>query len=111
MSFDIRNEGNVVVVSINETRLDASLAESFKGFLFNGIEKGAAIFLIDLTHVCFMDSSGLGVLVAALKKLPDGGSIRLASAQPAVKDLLELTSMEKLFAIFPSVSSALGSDE
>ena len=110
MSFEVREEGSVTVVSISEARLDASLAEAFKNFLFDQIDKGAATILVDLTHVRFMDSSGLGALVAGLKKMSGEGELKLAAAQPAVKDLFELTSMEKLFSIFDSVEAALGND-
>lgn len=107
MSFEVREEGSVTIVSISEARLDASLAEAFKGFLFDQIDTGAATILVDLAHVRFMDSSGLGALVAGLKKISGEGTLKLAAAQPAVKDLFELTSMEKLFSISDSVEVAL----
>ncbi|MDD7804949.1 MAG: STAS domain-containing protein [Endozoicomonas sp. (ex Botrylloides leachii)] len=107
MSFEVREEGSITVVSISEPRLDASLAEGFKNFLFDQIDKGSTTILVDLTHVRFMDSSGLGALVAALKKVLGKGELKLAAPQPAVKDLFELTSMEKLFSIFESVDIAL----
>ncbi len=107
MSFQSREEGACQIVVVEETRLDASLAEAFKNYLFDVIDKGASTIIVDLENVKFMDSSGLGSLVAALKKLSGQGVIKLAGAQPAVKDLFELTSMETLFPVFASVSDAL----
>ncbi|WP_330925483.1 STAS domain-containing protein [Candidatus Sororendozoicomonas aggregata] len=110
MSFQSREEGGYEVVVVEEARLDASLAEAFKNYLFDVIDKGTSALVVDLENVKFMDSSGLGALVAALKKLSGQGVIKLARAQPAVKDLFELTSMETLFPIFASVSDALEGD-
>ncbi|MDP0561976.1 MAG: STAS domain-containing protein [Candidatus Endonucleobacter sp. (ex Gigantidas childressi)] len=110
MSFGSREEGRFIVATVEEVRLDASLAEAFKSFLFESIEKGATAIIVDLTNVKFMDSSGLGALVAALKKMPGDGQLILAGAQPAVRDLFDLTSMEKLFSIATTVDDALADD-
>ncbi|WP_263079392.1 STAS domain-containing protein [Endozoicomonas sp. Mp262] len=110
MPFESRVEEDSTVVTVDEVRLDAALAEPFKNYLFDEIEKGAESLIVDLTNVKFMDSSGLGSLVAALKKMAGNGKIRLAGAQPAVRDLFDLTSMEKLFPISETVSDALEGD-
>ncbi|OED45804.1 hypothetical protein ACH42_04600 [Endozoicomonas sp. (ex Bugula neritina AB1)] len=110
MSFDIKKEGGWSVVSIEEVRLDAVMAETFKTYLFEQIEAGSSQMIIDLESVRFMDSSGLGALVAALKKLPENGTLKLAAAQPAVRDLFDLTSMEKLFTIYATLDEAIQGD-
>ncbi|MDP0587777.1 MAG: STAS domain-containing protein [Candidatus Endonucleobacter bathymodioli] len=107
MSFGSREDGRFTVAIVEDVRLDASLAEAFKSFLFDSIEKGAVAIIVDLTNVKFMDSSGLGALVAALKKMPGNGQLILAGAQPAVRDLFDLTSMDKLFSIASTVDDAL----
>ncbi|WP_299726516.1 STAS domain-containing protein [uncultured Endozoicomonas sp.] len=107
MPFDTKNESNHLVVSVDEARLDASIAENFKDYLFNHIDQDASDMVIDLSVVRFMDSSGLGVLVSALKKMDGKSKIKLAGAQPAVLDLFHLTSMDKLFSILPTVTEAI----
>lgn len=107
MPFESKTESGYTIVEVDETRLDASIAESFKTYLFEQIEGGATSMVIDLSLVRFMDSSGLGSLVAALKKLTGQGSLKLAGAQPAVVDLFSLTSMDRLFTIAPSVAEAV----
>ena len=110
MSFDINQQGDWHVVLVEESRLDAAMAETFKTYLFEQIEGGATDLIVDLSEVRFMDSSGLGALVAALKKLSGNGNLKLAAAQPAVRDLFDLTSMDKLFTIVDSVSEAVQGD-
>lgn len=110
MAFETREEGSFTVILVDESRLDASIAESFKVYLFDQIESGKDKLVVDLSPVRFMDSSGLGALVAGFKKTRGSGSFTLASAQPAVKDLFDLTSMDKLFKLHDSVADAVQED-
>ena len=107
MPFESKSEAGHTIVSIDETRLDASISESFRVYLFDQIDNGNSTMVIDLSLVRFMDSSGLGALVATLKKMGGEGTLKLAAAQPAVLDLFNLTSMDKLFTILPTVTEAI----
>ncbi|WP_257255239.1 MULTISPECIES: STAS domain-containing protein [unclassified Endozoicomonas] len=107
MAFENHEEGHFTVVRIDESRLDASVAEVFKTYVFDLIEEGRSNIVVDLAEVRFMDSTGLSVLVAGLKKLSGNGSFSLACAQPAVRDLFDLTSMDKLFKLHGSVAEAV----
>ena len=107
MPFESKSEAGHTIVTIDEIRLDASISESFRVYLFDQIDNGANNMVIDLSIVRFMDSSGLGALVAALKKMGGEGSLKLAAAQPVVLDLFNLTSMDSLFTILPTVTEAI----
>lgn len=108
MAFNNRQDLGKTVVEVTEARLDASLAPSFRDYIFGLIEQGQTQLVIDLSQVDFMDSSGLGAIVAALKKVNQQGSIELAEPRKAVNDLFDLTCMDRLFSIHPSVQAALG---
>ena len=63
--------------------------------------------IFDLTEVTFLDSSGIGILVmchAKLKKV--GGSLRIAGARGMVEETLELTSVNKIVHLYPTVAEA-----
>lgn len=107
MAFESKSEAGHTIVIVDELRLDASISESFRVYLFDQIDNGANNMVIDLSSVRFMDSSGLGALVAALKKMDEKGTLKLAAAQPAVLDLFNLTSMDRLFTILPTVTEAI----
>ena len=51
---------------------------------------------IEFDGVSFVDSSGLGVLVGAYKRLREGrpGTIRIVGAQPSVRKVFEITGLE-----------------
>lgn len=58
---------------------------------------------IDLSPTRFVDSSGLGALVAVHKFLSiRGGSVRILNPTPAVQQILELTRMHRIFEIVKS---------
>ncbi len=66
--------------------------------LIRCIEAGDKQFVLDLTGLDYIDSSGLGTLVAIHKRaLQNGGSVALKGAKGIVKDLLGLTSLDKVF--------------
>ena len=74
----------------------AQLRESLIGF----IEKGHKNFVVDLGDVDYIDSSGLGTLVAIQKRaLEHGGGVVIRGLQGLVKDLFELTRLTKVFEI------------
>ena len=107
MSFDCREENEYTIVTISDARLDAASSSTFQNFLVELIDSGSNQIIIDLSMVKFMDSSGLGSLIAGLKKLQGQGSISLLSVQPIVQKLFDLTSMDKLFTIHNSFAEAV----
>lgn len=66
------------------------------------IESGYKQFIIKLHEVEYIDSSGLGVLVGVQKKiLPKEGNIILVGTRGVVKELFELTRLNKVFTMQP----------
>jgi anti-sigma B factor antagonist len=66
--------------------------------------------VVDLTEVTFLDSTGLGVLVAGWKRCGDaGGSLELVVANPRVGKVLEITGLGDVFTIFQSIDEAFPS--
>ncbi len=64
--------------------------------------------VLDLTAVDLIDSTGLGVLVGALKRLRAGdGQRRLAAARGDVVRLLHATGLDKVLPLYSDVASAL----
>lgn len=65
------------------------------------VASGADIVLIDFQDVKFMDSSGLGALVSAMKTVKtSGGKLCLCSVKDQVKMIFELTRMDRVFESF-----------
>ncbi|MFK8185364.1 MAG: STAS domain-containing protein [Phormidesmis sp.] len=81
--------------------LDSTQATVISAQVDEALESGAKTLLVDLKETTFVDSSGLGTLVAVLKKTREAGCIMtVCSINPQVKMLFELTSMDQVFQIF-----------
>lgn len=97
------------VIHFEETRLDASVAIQFKD-QFRTLTQGCETdVLLDLSTVDFLDSSGLGAVVAARKLVGDGRKLELAGLTPAVDKVMTLTRMNSVFPIHGTVEAALTS--
>lgn len=84
-------------------RLDISNAAQLRRQVQELADKKPHVLLVDLQEVVFMDSSGLGALVSALKTMRGvGAEMVLCSPNEQVSMLFELTSMGKIFKIYKS---------
>ena len=83
--------------------LDGTQVNHLRQEINQAVTANTDIVLIDLENVTFMDSSGLGALVIALKTVRTaGGKLFLCAINDQVKMLFQLTSMDRVFEIFPS---------
>lgn len=81
--------------------LDSTKGGEFREEINKLVDAGAKTVLVDFQKVTFMDSSGLGALVLALKTVrAAGGKLFICSINEQVKMLFELTSMDRVFQIF-----------
>jgi len=96
-----------VVVHCSGRRLDALVALKFKdGFReFDGETPQRVV--LDMSGIDFMDSSGLGAVVAVYKMLGPDCRFDLAALTPAVERVFKLTRMESVFNCYKDVQSAL----
>jgi anti-sigma B factor antagonist len=95
------------VVSV-EGELDLSTAPRLKWMLVDALEAGRSQLVVDLSLASFMDSTALGVLVGVNRSL-DGGGLAIVCARPEVLKTFELSGVDRLFAIFPTLDEALAS--
>lgn len=99
----------VTVIAPPAPRVDAEVAGDLRGVLLQAIESGSRKLILDMTAVEFIDSSGLGALVSALKRLKQLdtlGEIRLAGVQPGVLAVLQIIRLHRVFPTFASVGAA-----
>jgi anti-sigma B factor antagonist len=74
------------------------------------LDNGDRTIVLDLGAVRFLDSAGLGELIACKKRtVESGGDIRLLRPNGRVRDLLEMLSLGRIFRIFDDEAAALAS--
>jgi anti-sigma B factor antagonist len=100
-------EGDCLVVSLKEKRLDAVIAASFREALVERIDQGQRNIVLDMTDVNFMDSSGLGAVVFILKHLGHKGRLHICGVTPGVMAVLRLTRMDRVLKTFETRQAAV----
>ena len=99
MKIDTSIENGQVVVALTGS-MYVEEAAILREKLIVFMESGHKQFIIKLNHVEYIDSSGLGVLVAIQKRaLQIKGGVTLVGASGLVKELLELTRLNKVFSM------------
>lgn len=101
--------GELMIIKIQDPRLDASTAPALREALIERIAKGHQSIIIDLSDVGFMDSSALGALIAAVKKLGPVGTIAVAAMRTPVARLFSVTKMDRVFSVHATVADAVRS--
>lgn len=97
---------DVLVIKVDTNRIDAAGATHLKDQFRDITNDFEGRVLMDLKNVEFMDSSGLGAMVSALKLL-EGRKLELADLQPAVAKVFALTRMDNVFLLHASVDEGL----
>lgn len=103
-------EGGAHVVSVNADRIDAAVAIRFKEDMRAETETGPDRVILDLSRVSFIDSSGLGAIVAAMKQLDDHRRLEIAGLSPMVDKVFRLTRMDTVFRLHPTLDDAFADD-
>lgn len=107
MNLSSRNEDSLQIVHVAEPRIDAAIAIEFKDAMRNETDTGADIIVLDLSEVEFIDSSGLGAIVASMKQLGRDRKLALAGLTPTVDKVFRLTRMDSVFPLFSTLDGAL----
>ncbi|OWY11514.1 anti-sigma factor antagonist [Thioclava sp. NG1] len=99
-----------LVVHLAEARLDAAIALRFKERMRDVTMQPAPRVLLDLSKVEFLDSSGLGAVVAVMKSLAPDRQLELCGLTPNVVKVFRLTRMNSVLPIHADLATALGKD-
>lgn len=103
----IRNHGQDVIIELAgeiDMKCSAKIKDKFKEIF----QQKPHSVIVDMTEVNFMDSSGLAVLVGALKwSRINNSALKLAGLTKDVLSIFEICSLEKIFNIFDTADDAL----
>lgn len=106
MQLETEIRDDALLICVMAERIDAAGAIDFKDSMAKAIKDGPDRVVLDLSTVSFLDSSGLGAVVAVMKLLGAKRKLELASLMPNVDKVFRLTRMDKIFAIHASVNDA-----
>jgi anti-sigma B factor antagonist len=102
---DVDDRTTIVAV---EGEIHVSTAPEFSGMLNAAIDGGRTALVLDLTGVMFIDSTGLSVLLTALRRVTHaGGRMALVCSNPTVLRLFEITRLDTTFDIHAELEPAV----
>jgi len=105
-----RTEANGCPVLQLAGEVDAYTCEQFRDAVLKSLDGDADNVILVMHDVDYIDSTGLGALVAGLKRAADRKArITLVSANPRVRRVFEITGLEKVFPMYRNVQDALAS--
>ena len=99
MKVVVQQFGDALVVRVDQDRIDAASAIQFKDQMRQLTQAGTPRVVLDLAQVAFIDSSGLGAIVAAMKGLGPAQKLELSGLTDTVKKVFRLTRMDTVFTI------------
>lgn len=107
VSVTSRESGDRTVIEV-KGEIDVYTAPVLREELTSLIDSEHTTIVVDLTQVSFMDSTGLGVLVGALKKVRTlGGDLALVIDQEKILKVFRITALTQVFTIHPTLQAAL----
>ncbi len=105
--MEMHTEGKYLVISL-EGELDIENSSSLKGEVRNKVSSEYPNLVIDLTKVSYVDSSGLGTLIALQKDARfNGGALSVVGASEQIKRVMKMTNIDKLFELYDTLEEAL----
>ncbi|MFT4012073.1 MAG: STAS domain-containing protein [Paracoccus sp. (in: a-proteobacteria)] len=107
MQLTLLPADNGICIRVEERRLDAAIATAFKDRVRSLAAHAGAQVRLDLSSVEFMDSSGLGAIIAIYKSISPGRCFELVGLTPNVERVFHLTRMDTVLTILPAAAPAL----
>jgi anti-sigma B factor antagonist len=106
LGLDVRKLDSHSVVDV-KGEIDVYTAPKLREKLIELVSEGSYDVIVNLEGVDFLDSTGLGVLVGALKRVKaHDGNLALVCTQDKILKIFKITGLTKVFAIHASVEEA-----
>ena len=107
INVNSRELDNMVQLIEAKGEIDVYTSSKLKDAINAHIDQGKVNLIIDLEGVRYIDSTGLGVLIGALKRVREGqGHIALVCTNGQVVKIFDITGLSKIFEICPTVQKA-----
>ncbi len=88
--------------------IDVATAPRLREQLIKLVNEERFRIVVDLEEVDFIDSTGLGVLIGARKRVrTHDGDVKLVCTEPRIVKVFEITGLDQVFQIHSSVSDAV----
>lgn len=107
MKLSHRIEGDAMILTLSGQLTGGPDAEQLTARIRSGAESGVRLIILDMDEVTWVNSTGLGHLIAShlsLKQL--GGALRFVRVPRRISSILTVTRLSSVFEIFPTEEDA-----
>ena len=102
--------GDVTVLHLTGSIRLGAETQKLRTLIHETLESGKRNILLNMAEVVYLDSSGLGELVAAFTTASrHGGSLKMMKLSPRVQDVVQLTKVFRVIEVFDDEASAVRS--
>jgi anti-sigma B factor antagonist len=107
LGLDVQERDGFAVLAVSG-EVDVATVPRLREQLHGLVAQGSNQIIVNLDAVDFLDSTGLGVLVGALKRVrSNDGDLYLVCTQPRIRKVFEVTGLTKVFQLFDTVDDAV----
>ncbi len=111
LGLEVLERGDASVLAVSG-EVDVATVPRLREKLHSLVAEGSPRIVVDLERVDFLDSTGLGVLVGALKRVrANGGELALVCTSARIRKVFEVTGLTKVFSLYDTVDEAVAGDE
>ncbi|MCG3157109.1 MAG: hypothetical protein DKINENOH_03740 [bacterium] len=110
MQLQSEKQQDVVILRLEDQRLDFSVAPDLKTKFIELTNAGEKHVLLDLANVEYADSSGLGAILFGIRQLrPAKGVLKIVNLQPRVLTLIKIAKLDNVIESFDDEAEAIAS--
>lgn len=107
LRLDVSQRGEWSIVEVGG-EIDVATAPRLREQLISLVGDGLYRIVVSLEAVDFIDSTGLGVLISGLKRVrTHGGEFAVVCAEPRILKVFEITGLDTVFNVVPTLDDAL----
>ncbi len=110
MEIEIRNRGDVKLIKLTGRLTLGDSVDRLRATFDDLAGSGAYRYVVDLSEISMLDSSGIGLLVQCLTNTKQrGGALKLLNPSPFAVKTLKMIGLLKLFDVFEDQDAAIAS--
>lgn len=109
MKVEARKAGEIPVISASGRITIGESTLAFKAALDQAVQNATRDVMVDGSRIDYMDSTGLGEIIAAARTLFESGRGRVGIISPSVKlqEIFEITGLDRVFVVGDSESAVV----
>lgn len=110
LKIDVRQVAEGITLIVLRGEIGTETVNQFKDRIDQIVNEGQTKLIMDFGEVNYLNSMGLGVVAATLKKVKKAkGDLKLVNLSSTVAELFELTRLTKVFEIYDNLEAAIAS--